>query len=124
MLKTGMARCALAGTVAVAGVAVLSACSTTPPAEEPARTGPIDPLDAFEQVGEPEREYTGVGRGDPDNLSSDIERLQDARREYQSEKARESAEVKRNQAQCNASKDSRKVPIDDGNPEPGVFCQK
>ncbi len=111
------------GAVFAATFLITAACTTAPePAPEPA--GPVDPLDAFEKVGEPQREYTGTGVNDPDNLSSDIERLQDARREYNQAQDREDAEHLRSQAECWDSEDSRKVPIEDGSAEPAVYCEK
>lgn len=87
-------------------------------------SGPVDPLDSFEEVGEPNRTYTGDGRNDPDQLSSDIERLQDARREYNQERSRTTTENQRSQQDCLQSPDARKVPIEDGSAEPGVYCQQ
>jgi len=104
-------------------ILVVAGCTNTPePDPEPA--GPIDPLEAFEEVGEPQRTYTGAGVNDPDNLSSDIERLQDARREYRQAQDREASEHQRSQAECRESPDTRKVPINDGSDEPAVYCEK
>lgn len=111
------------GAVFAAIYFTVSACTTAPePAPESA--GPVDPLESFERVGEPQRTYTGTGVNDPDNLSSDIERLQDARREYNQSQDREASEHQRSQAECRESEDTQKVPIHDGSEEPAVYCQE
>lgn len=115
-----------AGGVIVLGLALvaIAACTATgPPAQEAEHSGPIEPVEAFEEVGEPREIYTGTGDNDPDRLSDDIRRLQDARRKFNQEHDRRAAESKRHQAQCRESPDTDKVPIEDGSEEPGVYCQ-
>lgn len=91
------------------------------PAEEPEeRRGPITPVDAFEEAEEPRRDTPAYE--DPDGLSRDIERLQDARRKYENERAREAVERRRRRAECLEREDSRRVPIEDGSDEPISYC--
>ena len=96
------------------------ACTTAP---EPAQPGPLDePFVAFETIGEPVR--PGASDRDRRNLSTDIERLQNARSKYENEQERLSAEARRRQAECRARADSREVPIEDGSGDPAAtYCQ-
>lgn len=91
------------------------------PEDKPAHKGPIQPIEVFEQTKEPRREYPG--REDPDGLSRDIERLQDARREYENERAREAAEARRRQEECREMEGSQQVPIEDGSGSEEGYCQ-
>lgn len=105
--------------------AVAAGCtvwSPEDPVEETERDGPIEPRQAFEEAEEPRRE-SFPGREDPDGLSRDIERLQDARRKYDQERDREAAELRRRQEECRARDGSHQVPIDDGSEQPYKFCQ-
>lgn len=99
---------------------LLAACAHTP---EPAPVGPLDePVDAFEAVGEPRR--VGAGSRDRDTLSTDIERLQQARKTYELEQERLSAEMRRRQAECRRREGSSEVPIEDGSGDPeATYCQ-
>lgn len=112
-----------AAAVLVAGG--LTACISSPPPDEEQveDQGPVKPADAFNKVDEPHRDMTGIGR-ESDNLSTDIERLQDARRQYEHDKAQEQAERLRRQAECREKPDSDKVPIQDGSDQPSVYCQE
>lgn len=110
--------------VAITGlVMLLGACTLGPePDEKEPRRAPIQPVDAFEEVDQPLRGGDGFS-DQPDALSQDIERLQDAKRKYQAEREFEAAERRRRQALCRESGEGRETPIEDGNPEPGVYCQ-
>ncbi len=98
------------------GALLLTACAGAP---EPEPRPPLDaPIDAFEAVGEPR-----MPRGDRtrEGLSSDVERLQNARRAYEQEQERKAAEVRRRQRDCRAQPDSTQVEIEDG--AGGAYCQ-
>lgn len=111
----------LACIVLVAGLAGCAVWSPDDTAEEPEeRQGPITPIEAFEQTEEPRRDMPGPE--DPDGLSRDIERLQDARRKYENERAREAAERRRRQAECREKGETREVPIEDGGEETVEYC--
>lgn len=105
------------------GVLGLSACSKTIKPDEPQASGRVQPIDSFEKVGEPHRAYPNVRGNEPSNLSTDVERLQDARRQYNNDRAREAAEHRRSQAECRKAPDSKKVPIEDGSGTSGEYCQ-
>lgn len=99
--------------------ASLSACSLAPP---PAPAPPAqEPVEAFEAVGEPRRPVLPP-TADRQSLSSDIERLQDARRRYEADQADRATALRRSQAECRGSERHREVPIKDGSGAPGVFC--
>lgn len=102
----------------LAGCAVWSPDDTAEETGE--REGPITPIEAFEQTEEPRRDMPG--HEDPDGLSRDIERLQEARRKYENERDREAAERRRRQAECRERGDTREVIIDDGSGEPALYC--
>lgn len=115
------------GAVLVTSIAVLglAACATTTKPEQPQASGPVQPIDAFEKVGEPQRGYPNVGGGDaPGGISTDVQRLQDARRQYNHDKAREAAEHRRSQAECRKSSKNRRVPVEDGSGSEAVYCEK
>lgn len=84
---------------------------------------PTDPTAAFEKVGEPHRDDRGMTE-DRDNLSRDIERLQNARRAYEAALDHRAAEVRRRQAECRASAEGREVPIEDGSENPATYCEE
>lgn len=112
----------LALSIAVFG---LAACSKATKPDEPQTSGPVQPIDAFEKVGEPQRGYPNVGGGAaPGGISTDVERLQDARRQYNNDKAREAAEHRHSQAECRKSPENRKVPVQDGSGPGAVYCEK
>jgi len=107
----------------IAALALLIAgCASEPPPSQP---GPLDePVDAFEAVGQPQRPANDSVQG-RDELSSDIERLQDARKTYRQEQERLSAETQRRQVECRAAPDSREVPIQDGSGDPdATYCRR
>ncbi|MES1924271.1 hypothetical protein [Salinisphaera sp. T31B1] len=91
---------------------------------EPRSVGPLDePIDAFEAVGAPDRSG-GAPQSDRDLLSTDIQRLQNARETYENEQRRLSAERQREQAECRQRPDSRQVQIQDGTGDPAAtYCQ-
>ncbi|MES1941027.1 hypothetical protein T5B8_12338 [Salinisphaera sp. T5B8] len=111
---------ALALVAAVACIG-LSGCASDP---EPPPPNPLDePVDAFEAVGEPQRPGGASNRED-DTLSTDIERLQNARKTYELERERRRVEASRRQAECRARADSREVPIQDGSGDPNAtYCE-
>lgn len=109
--------------VALSALLLAGAACTTTPEPEPEPAGPVDPVEAFKTVGEPDRDYVGPGTTDPDNLSQDIERLQDARREYNHAQDRQNAEHRRSQKECLEGEGGRKVPIEDGAEDPAVYCE-
>lgn len=111
----------LACIVLVAGLAGCAVWSGDDASKEPEREGPIKPIDAFEEVGKPQRDATPPGYSE-EGLSQDIERLQNARRKYESERAREAAEQRRHQAECLEKGETRQVPIQDGSEEPVQYC--
>lgn len=95
----------------------LCACTGAPEPEPPA---PVNkPIDAFEAVGEPYTPNDGRREG---SLSTDVERLQNARRLYELEQERQANEVQRNQRLCREQPDSRKVRIEDGTGK-AVYCE-
>lgn len=104
-----------------AALALPVACSNAPPPEP--QPVPESPVEAFEQVGEPQRDYTGAGRNDPDNLSSDIERLQDARRKYDKAQDQRAAQRARAGNKCPPGQTPREVAIEDGAEASGRYCQ-
>lgn len=109
-------------TLAITALVLLSAgCASEPPQTQP---GPLDePVDAFESVGQPQRPVNDR-QGDRDELSTDIERLQDARKAYRLEQERLEAQTRRRQAECRADPDSREVPIKDGSGDPdATYCR-
>lgn len=111
-------------TVAITALALLlGACTLGPEQDEDEpRQAPIQPVDAFEEVDQPLRGADGFS-DQPDALSQDIERLQDAKRKYQAERDFEAAERRRRQALCRESGEGRETPIEDGSAEPAVYCQ-
>lgn len=106
---------------AVLLIGVLAGCSTAPPPSQP---GPMnEPIDAFEAVGAPDRDF-GAPQSDRDLLSSDIQRLQNARETYENEQRRLSAQMQREQAACRQRADSRQVAIQDGTGDPdATYCE-
>ena len=106
---------------AVFACALLAGCASAP---EPVPPGPLDePIDAFEAVGDPQRPG-GASRRQDETLSSDIERLQNARKTYRLEQERLSAEARRRQAECRAQDSSRQVAIQDGSGDPdATWCR-
>ena len=100
---------------------LLAGCVSEPERVEP---GPLDePVDAFEAVGEPRRPDGASNREDT-TLSTDIERLQNARKTYEQEQERLRAETQRRQAECRARDGSREVAIRDGSGDPdATYCQ-
>lgn len=105
----------------------LSACATQPSKEQAnADTAPgerVKPIESFEKVGEPRRRSSGMARG-PVNLSTDVERLQDAKRAYKAERAFEAAQTRHRQQECRQSKKGEEVPIEDGSEDPATYCQE
>ncbi|GAB3673402.1 hypothetical protein GCM10028792_08930 [Salinisphaera aquimarina] len=101
--------------------AVFAGCANEP---KQADVSPLnEPIDAFEAVGAPQR-AGGAPQSERETLSSDIERLQNARDTYEHEQQRLSAEMKREQAECRQRSDSRQVAIEDGSGDPNaVYCQ-
>lgn len=118
MANTSLCR-ALCG--AVVAAAFMIGCASNP---EPAPRGPLDePIDAFEAVGAPQGPGDASRRQD-ETLSTDIERLQNARQTYRLEQERLSAEARRRQAECRAQDGSRQVPIQDGSGDPdATYCR-
>lgn len=105
---------------AVVLAAALAGCANDP---EPRPSVLNEPVDAFEAVGAPQRPG-GSAQRDRDNLSTDIERLQNARSTYEHEQQRLTAEMKRRQAECRKQADSRQVEIQDGSGDPNAtYCQ-
>ena len=102
-------------------VLAFAGCASEP---ERAELGPLDePVDAFEAVGEPSRPGGATNREDT-TLSTDIERLQNARKTYEQEQQRLRAETQRRQAECRARDGSREVVIKDGSGDPdATYCQ-
>ncbi|ERJ18765.1 hypothetical protein T35B1_04813 [Salinisphaera shabanensis T35B1] len=107
--------------VVAGGCVLLSACASDP---KPADLSPLDePVDAFEAVGEPQRPGGASNRED-NTLSTDIERLQNARKTYELERERLRAETSRRQAECRARDGSREVAIQDGSGDPNAtYCE-
>jgi len=105
----------------VLSVGLLAGCASEPSSQTP---GPMnEPIDAFEAVGAPDRS-SGAPQSDQDLLSSDIQRLQNARETYENEQRRLSAEMQREQAECRQRPDSRQVAIQDGTGDPdATYCQ-
>ena len=102
-------------------VLAFAGCASEP---ERAELGPLDePVDAFEAVGEPSRPGGATNR-EHTTLSTDIERLQNARKTYEQEQQRLRAETQRRQAECRARDGSREVVIKDGSGDPdATYCQ-
>ncbi len=66
----------------------------------------------------------GHNNRDANTLSTDIERLQNARQAYRLEQERLRAETSRRQAECRAREGSREVPIQDGSGDTSAtYCQ-
>ena len=107
---------------AAAGACLLmTACASDP---KPAQPSVLDePVDAFDAVAEPRRPG-GHNNRDANTLSTDIERLQNARQAYRLEQERLRAETSRRQAECRAREGSREVPIQDGSGDASAtYCQ-
>lgn len=102
----------------------LSGCASWLPGvqdqEAPPEPPPADPVEAFEKVGDPPRDDAHAA-DDPDNLSSDIQRLQDARRAYEAAESFRAAETRRRQEKCRESGEGREVPIEDGSGS--TYCE-
>lgn len=113
--------CRASAMAVVAGCLALSACVSDP---KPVDPSPLDePIDAFEAVGEPRRPGGASNRED-DTLSTDIERLQNARKTYRLERERLRAETSRRQAECREREGSRQVAIKDGSGDPNAtYCE-
>lgn len=109
--------------VFVALIAGLAGCTLWPAddsaREESERKGPIQPIDALEQTQEPRRDMPG--HDDPDGLSRDIERLQEARRKYEKERDREASERRKRRTECIEGGDTREITVEDGG-GPAVYC--
>jgi hypothetical protein len=106
---------------AVLACVLIAGCASDPKQPEPSALD--EPVDAFEAVGEPRRPAGASNREDT-TLSTDIERLQNARRTYEQERARLRAETERRQAECRARDGSREVAIQDGSGDPdATYCQ-
>lgn len=102
-----LAACLLAGFA----VLTLAACTTPPPAQ------PLDieqPVDAFNAVGPPHLSNTGPA---PGGLSSDVRRLQNARRLYELSQQQQLQAVEHRQHVCREQANSRRVPVQ----APGKF---
>ena len=113
----------LAALAALSAAALLAGCSIFSPQEREPRPAAAQPHEAFEQVGDPQVVEPGPGPADPDGLSSDIERLQDARRKYDHDKSQEARELRRRQQNCAANPDSSQVPIQGVDGKKSSFCQ-
>lgn len=87
-----------------------------------ART-PASPIRAYEKVGHPIRPAAG-SVGQPSNLSTTIQRLQDAKRAYQAELNFEAAQRRHRQEACRKSEQGEEVPIEAGGLEAATYCQK
>lgn len=109
----------------LAAVLVLSACATPQPhaTRDAYLRKPASPIRAFEKVGHPVRPAAGW-TGQPRNLSTIIQRLQDARRAYRAERQFEAARTRHRQAACRASEQGREVPIMVGGMKVATYCQK
>lgn len=106
---------------------VVSACANQPSdtqdADDAAAENSLEPIRFFEKVGEPRRETRGMTK-DPDNLSTDVERLQDARRAYEAERDFQAAQTRHRQKECRESGEGKEVPIEDGSENPATYCQQ
>lgn len=106
------------------GSVMLAACSTFSERDPEPAPAASEPHEAFEQVGDPRVVEPGPGPSDPDGLSSDIERLQDARRKYEHDKSQEAREIRRRQAACAQNPDSSSAPIQGDATRDGGYCQE
>src|SRR5699024_11034245 len=107
-------------TTALLGVLVLVGCVTPQDSKPVVINKPVDALNAVE------RPHTPSGSRHGGSLSSDVERLQDAHRLYQNERARRHEKreesVDRSQQHCLQQGDSRRVPIEGGGAG-AVYCE-
>lgn len=110
-----MFRCS-AATLLAGLLLSMAACTVTP---EPKPIEIEEPVDAFNAVGRPHTPNNGRYRG---GLSSDVQRLQDARRLYQLSQERQREAVERRQRLCRQHSDSRLVPVR-GTPGKFVYCE-
>ena len=95
---------------------MLTACAT-PPDPEPIV---IDaPVDAFNAVDQPYTRHDGRSRG---GLSTDVERLQNARRLYELSLEQRGQAVEHRQQRCLEQSGSRRVPVQ-GAAGGFVFCE-
>lgn len=105
----------------------ISACvhqsSPSDGGDDAALPQPATPIRAFKKVGQPIPSAAG-GVRDTDDLSSDILRLQDARRAYRAERSFEAAETRHRQQECRESGQGEEVPIEDGGVDPLTYCQQ
>lgn len=112
-----MATMRLKAALALAGaMLLLAACTVTP---DPDPVVIEKPVDAFNAVGRPYTPHDGLRHG---SLSTDVQRLQDARRLYELSRERRARTLERRQRQCRRQSDSRRVPIE-GAPGEFVYCQ-
>lgn len=95
---------------------MLTAC-TTPPDREPIIIN--EPVDAFNAVGQPYTPHDGRYSG---NLSTDVERLQNARRLYELAQEQRGQSVEYRQQRCLEQSGSRRVPVQ-GAAGGFVFCE-
>src|SRR5699024_3262539 len=84
---------------------MLAACAT-PPDPEPIVID--EPVDAFDAVGQPYTPHDGHSRG---GLSTDDERLQNARRMYELSQEQRGQAVEHRQHRCLEQSGSRRVPV-------------
>lgn len=95
---------------------VLTGCTISP---DPDYTVIEQPVDAYSAVGQTyapnDRRYHGT-------LSTEIQRLQRARRLYELSQQRQLNAVQRRQRRCRQQNDSRLVPIE-GTPGEFVYCE-
>lgn len=103
----------------VLSAALIGCVYDSPPRE----VAPVNtPMEAFEVVGEP-RNPGGTNNRDADNLSQDVQRLQQARKRYQLDMERRRYESERRQADCRAQAGSSEVAIQDGGGRGASYCQ-
>lgn len=106
-----------AGAIVLLLVTLLLAACATPPDQEPIVID--EPVDAFNAVGQPYTPHDGLNRG---SLSTDVERLQNARRLYELSQEQRGQAVEYRQQRCLEQSGSRRVPVQ-GAAGGFVFCE-
>lgn len=97
-------------------LSVFTGCTISP---DPDPVVIEEPIDAFNAVGRP---YVPRDNSYGSTLSSEIQRLQNARRLYELSRERQLNAVQHRQRQCRQQSDSRRVPVQ-GTPGDFVYCQ-
>lgn len=104
-------------------LALLGGCAYWPFARDtaPPDASPTKPIEAFEAVGDVHRPIEPPAT-QPESLSNDIQRLQDAKRAYQAAQDHHAAQTRLHQERCRKA-GGEQVPIQEAGLQTDNYCQ-